>query len=405
VQSVGDRSSRLTDSRVIPDAARSSASNQRFVLETPNHRGALERFAARLERAGAAEAQWPLRFSWNRLPGMPPDPSFPIRRRRLLALEGEEVRGTVNFFEHQLWLAGCAEPTAFAWCNGMVSEGIIDRRYATVAPALLRAALVQQPRQMAFGPLGTADPMSKLIMAHRWSHHPVPVLALPVRSARVVRELRRLSRYPKLQIAGCAAAASGLTSVLDLGLAGLRRLRCPRDQRVEEVDRFAGWSDTIWDVVKPLYGALTLRDGAALDCLYRAGDKRLVRLKVSRGSRLLGWVALTIRDNIDDPDFGNLRTGILGDCLAPPAEAAAVIAAGVGRLATMGADLIVATFSHSAWIAQSRQIGFVPVPTTTLLFVSPALGPLLPPLWSFHLTRGDCDGPLPYDKSVEEVTG
>jgi hypothetical protein len=80
-------------------------------------------------------------------------------------------------------------------------------------------------------------------------------------------------------------------------------------------------------------------------------------------------------------------------------------AGGVGRLAVIGADLIFATFSHSPWIAQSRQIGFVPVPTTTHLFVSPALGPLLPPLWSFHLTRGDCDGPLPYEGSVEAGTG
>jgi len=166
----------------------------RFVFETPDHRGALERFAVRLRRAGAAEAQWPLRFSWNRLPGRPPDQSFPVRRRRLLALEGEEVRGAINFFEHQLWLAGCEEPTAFAWSNGMVSEGIIDRRYATVAPALLRAALARQPRQMDLGPIGTEAPMPRLLMAQRWSPLPVPVLALPVRSARVVRELRRLSR-------------------------------------------------------------------------------------------------------------------------------------------------------------------------------------------------------------------
>jgi hypothetical protein len=151
----------------------------------------------------------------------PDDPAFPIRRRRLLALEGEEVRGAVNFFEHQLSFAGCAEPPAFAWSNGMVSEGIIDRRYATVAPALLRAALARQPQQMDFGPIGSEGPMPKLLNAQRWSHQPVPVLALPVHSARVVGELRRLSRYPKLRIAGRAAAAVGLTSVVDLGLAAL----------------------------------------------------------------------------------------------------------------------------------------------------------------------------------------
>jgi hypothetical protein len=373
----------------------------RFAFETEQDRGALERFAARLERAGAAQAQWPLRFSWNRLPSVVPDPSFPIRRRRLLAFQGDEIRGAVNFFEHQLWFAGSAEPSAFVWPNGMITEGVVDRRYATIGPALLRAALARQPRQMVLGPIGTEAPMAKLLIAHRWSHQEVPVLALPLRSARVVRELRRLSRYPKLQIAAGAAAALGLTSVLDLGLTGLRYFRQPRDLSVDEVDRFESWSDAVWDAARPSYGALTRRDGAALDCLFRPGDPRLVRLKISRGSRLLGWVALTVRDYSDDPDFGNLHTGVLADCLAPPAEAAAVIAAGVRRLAAMGVDLIVATFSHSTWVAESRHIGFVPVPTTTRLFVSPALAPLLPQLSSLHLTRGDCDGPLPYKKAGE----
>jgi hypothetical protein len=41
----------------------------RFAFETQRDRDTLKRFAARLSRAGAAPAQWPLRFSWNRLPG------------------------------------------------------------------------------------------------------------------------------------------------------------------------------------------------------------------------------------------------------------------------------------------------------------------------------------------------
>jgi hypothetical protein len=369
----------------------SSGSRYRFTFETKQDRGALERFAARLERAGVRQAPWPLRFSWKRLPAAPPDPLFPIRRRRLLAFEDDEVRAVVNFFEHQLWLSGSAEPVAFVWPNNMVSEGIIDRRYATVAVSLLRAALALQPRQMGFGAVDTA-PMERMLVACGWHKQPVPVLALPVRSARVARELRRLSRYPKLRVAGRVAAGVGLTSLVDLGLTGLRRLRCPRDLRIDEVDRFADWSDAVWDAARPFYGALTRRDGAALDFLLRPGDPRLVRLKVLRGGRLLGWVALTAYDYIDDPDYGNLRIGVVGDCLAPPAEAAAVIASAVARLAAMQVDLIVATFSHSAWVAQSRQLGFVPVPNLWRLLVSPAIAPLLPRLSSIHLTRGDCDG-------------
>ena len=54
--------------------------------------------------------------------------------------------------------------------------------------------------------------------------------------------------------------------------------------------------------------------------------------------------------------------------------------------------------------AQSRQLGFVPVPTTTRLFTSTAIAPLLPQLSSFHLTRGDCDGPLAYEQANEGST-
>ena len=44
----------------------------------------------------------------------------------------------------------------------------------------------------------------------------------------------------------------------------------------------------------------------------------------------------------------------------------------------------------------------MPVPTTTRLFVTRAIAPLLPQLSSFHLTRGDRDGPLAYEKRREE---
>jgi hypothetical protein len=222
-------------------------------------------------------------------------------------------------------------------------------------------------------------------------------LLLPVHSAIVARELRRLSRYPKLRAAGRAAAAVGLTSLVDLGLAGLRRLHNMRDLRAEEVDRFAGWSDAVWSAARPLYGALARRDGATLDRLYRPGDRRLIRLRFShRDGQPLGWIALTVRETIDDPDFGNLRLGVVADCLAPLEHADAAIATGVRRLIADGVDLIQVRFSHAAWIAAARRAGFVRVPSTTRFFASPALAAVLPPLHTVHLTYGDNDGPLIY---------
>jgi hypothetical protein len=251
---------------------------------------------------------------------------------------------------------------------------------------------------MTVGPIGTEAPFPKLLMALGWSHQPVPVLILPVRTAVIVRELRRLSRYPKLRAVGRVAAAVELTSLVDFGLAGLRRLRHARDVRVEEVDRFAGWSDAVWSASQPLYGALARRDGATLDRLYRPGDRRLIRLKLScGGSWPLGWIALTVRENINDPYYGDLRLGVLADCLTPLKHAGAVVAAGAERLVAAGVDLIRVRFSHAAWIMAAHRVGFVPVSTTMRFFASPPLAAALPPFQSVHLTHGDNDGPLPYD--------
>jgi hypothetical protein len=232
----------------------------------------------------------------------------------------------------------------------------------------------------------------------------VPVLILPVRTTTVMRELRRLSQYPKLRAVGLAAAAVGATSLVDLAFAGLRRLRYTGDVRVEEVDRFAGWSDAVWRAAQPLYGALARRDGPTLDRLYRPGDRRLIRLKLSRGSGcLLGWIAVTVRESVDDPEYGNLRQGVLADCLASPKDAGVVVAAGIERLVAEGVDLIRARFSHVAWITAARRAGFVPVPSTTHLFASPPLSGSLPQLRVVHLTHGDNDGPLPYDQKAESI--
>jgi hypothetical protein len=192
--------------------------------------------------------------------------------------------------------------------------------------------------------------------------------------------------------------------LVDLGLAGLRKLHQAQHVRIEEVDRFAEWSDGVWRSAQPRYGALSRRDGFALDRLYRPGDRRLIRLKVSRpGRQPLGWIAVTVRENVNDPDYGNLRLGVLADCLAPPKHANAVVAAGVERLVTAGVDLIRVRFTHAAWIAAARRVGFVPVSATTRFFASPMLAAALPPLQRLHLTHGDNDGPLPYEchKQVE----
>jgi hypothetical protein len=390
-------------SLAIASCGADRALDLRFGFETDADRPALERLAARLREASAPTANWPLRFAWNRLPGLHGgDDQFPVRRRRFLARDGSEVRGAVNILESELSLSARSGMTSFAWSNGLFSESVVDRRYSSVPVALMRAALAQQPRQMNLGPIGTLDAMPRLFIALHWWYAPVAVLMLPLRTARVAHDLRRLSRYPRLQATAQLAATVRLTSLVDFGLAAWRLGRRPRSVHIDDVNQFSGWADEVWMATRSSYAALVRRDGAALDRQYRAGDTRLTRIRISVGARPLGWMAVTIRENRDDPDYGNLRVGVLADCLSEPRDAAAVLMAGVERLAEEGVDLIRATFSHSAWIAAARRTGFVPVPTTTRFFASPPMASLLPPLSDIHLTLGDNDGPLPYNALIDE---
>jgi hypothetical protein len=77
--------------------------------------------------------------------------------------DGDEVRGAINFFEHELFFAHSPEPVAFAWSNGLFSKSATDRRYAIVPVLLLRAALARQPRQMTVGPIVTEAPFRRKI--------------------------------------------------------------------------------------------------------------------------------------------------------------------------------------------------------------------------------------------------
>ena len=167
-----------------------------------------------------------------------------------------------------------------AWLPKALSTGAVRQ----VGPALLQAAIARQPRQMDFG-------LDRHGSANAQTSNG-SVLALPVGAGRWLR------RTPSGISARRAAVAVGLTSVVDLGLAGLARCdrRVPRASR-----RWTGsqaLSDAIWDASRSLYGALTRRDAAALHCLCRPGDKRMIHRRFSRDGRCLG---------VDRAEYARLR--------------------------------------------------------------------------------------------------
>jgi hypothetical protein len=93
--------------------------------------------------------------------------------------------------------------------------------------------------------------------------------------------------------------------------------------------------------------------------------------------------------------FGDLKVGTLVDGFGSAADAPALVAAGIDHLAETGADIIVANFSHEAWVKACRRSGMLAGPDSYYHFVSPGGSPLFEdtcPPRDIHVARGQSDG-------------
>ena len=93
-----------------------------------------------------------------------------------------------------------------------------------------------------------------------------------------------------------------------------------------------------------------------------------------------------------------MGVGSVIDCLAEPADSAAVVAAATHFLEQRKPDLIVTNQSHAAWGRAFVRNGYLPAPSNFILALSPPLAQKLQPFEQcrsqIHMTRGDGDGPL-----------
>jgi hypothetical protein len=166
---------------------------------------------------------------------------------------------------------------------------------------------------------------------------------------------------------------------------------------VEEVDRFDGWTDDVWDRARDCHRFVGCRDAHTLNLLFpRHG--RYVRLKISGGGATLGWAVLLDTQMTANKYFGNLRVGSIVDCLSTPEHADLVIAGALRWLADRGVDLVVTNQTSRTWCEALHRNGFLSGPSTFVFAVSKTLHhhlqPLAVGLGHFHVNRGDGDGPI-----------
>ncbi|MFN0085076.1 MAG: hypothetical protein ACKVX9_06790 [Blastocatellia bacterium] len=363
-----------------------------------NDVAALVRFNQRL-KAGGREEEIPLDPA---LPGEAryrPE-EFPIYRRTMIADDGQEVRAAMMLCRHNVYVDG--ERKDFSWTKLPISEGIIDLKYSMAIIQIMKKALEDQPFLMGIGAGMPDSDGHRFFVKLRWRYQSIPFFFYPVRMSRVLRELSYFKGSAQLRYGALLSAYSGLGAGLS-GLLSLRRKTSPLLARelagyeASVVEDFGEWADQVFTRALPDYPVAIRSDATSLNIVYPPDDRRLIRLRVRKrdSNRDAGWIVTAVKQMEENHYFGNLKVGTLVDGFGRPEDVAGLLSSGLNHLAAVGADIVVANFSHAAWTRACRIAGMFSGPSNFQLFVSPKGSPILEkthPLDQIHLVRGHSDG-------------
>jgi hypothetical protein len=209
-------------------------------------------------------------------------------------------------------------------------------------------------------------------------------------------------KHAKLHYGALLGAYSGLGASLS-GLLALRRriAACLSGYEYSMEKVFDNWADRIFENCLPDYGVVMRSDATTLNILHPPDKPGLTRLRVRRkgakgdAGQDAGWILVASKRMKKNHYFGDLKVGTLVDGLGRAADAPALVAAGINHLAETGADIIVANFSHAAWVEACRRSGMFAGPDSYYHFVSPGGSPLFEgsyPPREIHMTRGHSNG-------------
>jgi len=356
---------------------------------------AVRRFNERLI-AGGATSRFPLSPVPEWLPRIGGRRLF--QEYYLAVDESAAVRGAYILKHQDFWIKD--RVVAIADFQLPISEGAVSKHYPQVGVQLLRDALERQALLFGLGIGGYDEALTRLLMAAGWSTFSVPFFFRVVHPRAFLRNVAYLRRRTGMRWMLDALALTGLGS---LGIRGTQAI-CGRQCRldpavtVEAVDEFSAWADELWQQCRNQYGMSAMRDAETLRILYPKNDQRFIRLKVSMGSRVVGWAVLLSTPLCDHKYFGNMRLGSIVCSFAAPADAAQVVRAASAFLQATGVDLIVSNHSHAAWCRGFRRAGFLRGPSNFIFAASPQLTELLRQQGvqndELYLNRGDGDGPI-----------
>jgi hypothetical protein len=342
----------------------------------PDYATALRRFHQRLAEGGV-EMQFPEPGGSDWMPGT----------AQWLAVENGQVRGGY-LLRRQVFSFG-GETSKVAHYRLPLSEGLVNRQYASLALRLVRDALARETCLYALGMGGWDKPLPQMLKRLNWRVAAVPFYFKAPHPYRFLRQVRAL-RSSAIRRLACDTAAFSGAGWLALWLAGIAR-RSAGAPPLATPASFGDWGDAVWENCRARYAMAALRDAATLDQLYPPSDPRFLRIRTGSG-----WTVLLDTSMRGHKQFGDLRVGSIVDALAPPEEAVAVVRTAAKVLEQRGVDLIISNQLHRAWSHALAESGFRQGPTNFLLALSPALAARIEGLadHGIHINRSDGDGPI-----------
>lgn len=314
----------------------------------------------------------------------------PLFNQYFVAVEDDAVRGAYALKYERFHLLGHGEYPVACYHHPL-SEGIINRNYASIGSLLLRDALQRESTLYALGMGGLDRPLAKMLGVMRWHLYTVPFYFRVVNSFRFLRQMNVLRQAPWRRLLMDFAAFSGAGWAANSAAQALKQRQPASSFEIQKVNQFPESVDALWHELKGEYRLASVRDHPTLVRLYPSEDLDLTRLCISRQGKLIAWAVVGERRK--DTKFGSLRVGSILDCWAHPEHALAIVGAAAETLERQGMDLIVSNQSHSAWGEALRNCGFFQAPSNFIFATSRQHSTFLKRDFSgAHITRANGDG-------------
>lgn len=349
-----------------------------FVPLTDNLLSACVDFNGRLKAAGATSVLLPTKAS--------------IGGHHVAVETNGTVRGGVLLQTFCAAIDG--SPVTVCNIQSPVTEGVVDRRFNSIAVKMLGFIRKRHPFSYAVGMGSEQSPFARLLNGAGWSVSSAPFMFAPVRPSQVLVGLPVFQSRHR-SIAARILAYSGTATAVYWIWRKAHRART----RGFELSAIYDWpteTDEIWRKSASKIAFGLNRDRSGLAIIYPRTEPRLLRFALRSASGFAGWCCCLLTKMNGSPHFGNLMVGTVLDGLSEPAARPALYALAIEKLYSLGADLVILNHTNIDDIATTKQFGMLETRSNYVVALSPDLAKMIRArpagFRRIHITRGDGDG-------------